>query len=67
MPDPKWPQAYKVFTAALADARVRGPSPDWVKISKPIQTAIQAALTHQSDAKTALDTAQAQIDRVVKK
>ena len=67
VPDPKWPQAYKVFATALEDAKVRGPSPDWVKISKPIQTAIQAALTHQTDAKSALDTAQAQIDRVVKK
>ena len=67
VPDPKWPQAYKVFARALEDAKVRGPSPDWVKISKPIQTAIQAALTHQTDAKAALDTAQAQIDRVLQK
>lgn len=66
VPDPKWPAAYKVFSTALEDAKVRGPSADWVKISKPIQTAIQAALTHQVDAKTALDTAQSQIDRVLK-
>ena len=67
VPDPKWPAAFKVFSTALEDAKVRGPSADWVKISKPIQTAVQAALTHQTDAKTALDTAQSQIDRVLKR
>jgi multiple sugar transport system substrate-binding protein len=48
-------------------ARPRGPNPDWPKISKAIQTAIQSALTHQADPKTALQTAQATIDRVLKK
>lgn len=64
---PQWPKAYAVFTEQMQTARPRGPNPDWPKISKAIQTAIQSALTHQSDPKTALQTAQATIDRVLKK
>lgn len=63
----KWPKDYAVFVDALKTARVRGPSPDWAKISTAIHTAIQATLTHQSEAKAALDTAQAQIDQIVAK
>ncbi|MGO1075185.1 ABC transporter substrate-binding protein [Inquilinus sp. CA228] len=64
---PQWPKAYAVFTEQMQYARPRGPNPDWPKISKAIQTAIQSALTHQADARTALQTAQATIDRVLKK
>jgi len=65
--DPKWAPQYKVFEESMKYARVRGPSPDWAKISKAISTAIQQALTHQADAKTALTTAQTTIDGIVKK
>jgi multiple sugar transport system substrate-binding protein len=65
--DPKWPDAYATFIESMKYARARGPSPDWAKISKAISTALQAALTHQTDAKTALTTAQATIDGIVKK
>ncbi|MGH7003258.1 MAG: sugar ABC transporter substrate-binding protein, partial [Alphaproteobacteria bacterium] len=41
--------------------------PEWPRISKAIQQAIQSTLTGQSDAKTALATAQQQIDQVLGK
>ncbi len=65
--DPKWPAEYAVFIESMKYAQARGPSPDWAKISKAISTAIQQALTHQADAQTALNTAQATIDGIVKK
>lgn len=65
--DPKWPAAYAVFTEQMKYARARGPSPVWPLISKAIQTAIQATLTDQTDAKTALETAQKTVDKVLKK
>jgi len=65
--DPKWPEAYAIFVESMQNARARGPSPDWAKISSPISTAIQQALTHKSDAKTALTQAQAKIDTILKK
>ncbi|MDR3515491.1 MAG: sugar ABC transporter substrate-binding protein [Azospirillaceae bacterium] len=65
--DPKWPDAYAVFVEQMKYARGRGPHPLWPQISKAIQTAIQSTLTHQSDARTALATAQASIDKILKK
>jgi multiple sugar transport system substrate-binding protein len=50
----------------MSYARVRGPHPEWQKISKAIQTAIQSALTHQAEAETALATAAASIKEVLK-
>ena len=47
-------------------ARNRGPSPDWSKISKAIQTAIQTTLTGQATAENALTTAQKSIDKILK-
>ena len=64
--DPKWPEAYAVFAEQMKYARGRGPSPVWPKVSKAIQVAIQDALTHKTDAKTALDTAQSTIDGLIK-
>ncbi|MBP1852000.1 ABC transporter substrate-binding protein [Rhizobium halophytocola] len=57
--------ALKVFEEQLQYARPRGPHPQWPKISKAIQDAIQAALTGQMSAKEALDQAQQKIDAVL--
>lgn len=56
--------ALKVFVEQLKYAKPRGPHPEWPKISKAIQDAIQAALTGQMSAKDALDQAAEKI-RVV--
>jgi len=65
--DAKWPVHYAVFAESMKFAKNRGPNPEWPRISKAIQTAIQSTLTHQSDAATALATAQADIDIVIGK
>ena len=49
--------ALKVFVEQLKYAQPRGPSPEWPKISKAIQDAIQASLTGQMSPKEALDQA----------
>ena len=59
---PHWPAAYDVFIKEMGYAHVRGPDPNWTRISKAIQGAIQSALTHQATPKQALDQAQQQID-----
>ncbi len=58
--------ALKVFLEQLKYAQARGPHPEWPKISKAIQDAIQVTLTGQKDAQAALDDAQAKIDAVLK-
>ncbi|WP_377293160.1 ABC transporter substrate-binding protein [Rhizobium sp. SG2393] len=65
--DPKYPQAYEVFKESMTFARNRGPSPDWSKISKAIQTAIQTTLTGQSSPEDALAAAQTTIDGILGK
>ncbi len=62
--DPKKDRALQAFQEQLKYARPRGPSPEWPKISKAIQDALQAALTGASSPKEALDQAQVVIDRV---
>ena len=64
---PNYPQAYAVFNESMKYARNRGPSPDWTKISKAIQTAIQTTLTGQSSPEDALAAAQKSIDGVLGK
>ena len=64
--DPKWPQAYQAFAEQMKYARPRGPNPEWPQISKAISGAMQQVLTHQSDAKTAMAAAAAQVQRVSK-
>ncbi len=49
--------ALKTFVEQLKYAKPRGPSPQWAKISKAIQDAIQAALSGQMSPKDALDQA----------
>ncbi|TDG10811.1 sugar ABC transporter substrate-binding protein [Paraburkholderia guartelaensis] len=53
-PNPKWPQAYKVFNEQMQYARPRGPNPNWPKISKSISDAIQSVLTHQATPQQAM-------------
>ncbi|MEN5276318.1 sugar ABC transporter substrate-binding protein [Brucella sp. TWI432] len=50
-------EALKVFVEQLQYAQPRGPSPQWPKISKAVQDAIQATLTGQMSAKEALNQA----------
>jgi multiple sugar transport system substrate-binding protein len=56
--------ALKVFQEQLQYAKARGPHPEWPKISKAIQDAIQAALTGQMTPKEALDQAAETISAV---
>lgn len=55
--DAKKDAAVKVFMEQLKYAQPRGPHPDWMKISKAIQDAIQSALTGSASPKDALDQA----------
>ena len=57
--------AYVVFAEQVKHARVRGPHPEWPKISKAIQTAIQTSLTGQAEPADALDTAAAGIEKIL--
>jgi len=57
--------ALKVFLEQLKYAKPRGPHPEWPKISKAIQDAIQAALTGQMSPKEALDQAAEKIKAVL--
>ena len=43
--DPLWPQAYATYRGEMAYARPRGPHPQWPDISRPMQIAIQQAIT----------------------
>jgi multiple sugar transport system substrate-binding protein len=65
--DPKWPQAYQVFSEQMKYARPRGPNPAWPKISKAIYTAVQSALTHQADPATAMKTAHETVSKILGK
>ena len=58
-------EALKVFIEQLKYAKPRGPHPQWPKISKAIQDAIQAALTGQMSPKDALDQAADKIKAVL--
>ncbi len=57
--------ALKVFIEQLKFAKPRGPHPEWPKISKAIQDAIQAALTGQMTSKDALAQAAEKIKAVL--
>lgn len=57
--------ALEVFVEQLQYAQARGPHPEWPKISKAIQDAIQGTLTGQMSAKDALDQAAATISGVL--
>ncbi|WP_375598108.1 ABC transporter substrate-binding protein [Devosia sp. Naph2] len=57
--------ALQVFLEQLQYAQARGPHPEWPKISKAIQDAIQQALTGQATPQAALDQAAATIDGIL--
>ncbi|PRY76561.1 multiple sugar transport system substrate-binding protein [Yoonia maritima] len=57
--------ALQVFLEQLQYAQARGPHPEWPKISKAIQDAIQLALTGQMTSVDALNQAQASIDAIL--
>lgn len=57
--------ALTVFQEQLQYAQARGPHPEWPKISKAIQDAIQQALTGQQEPQAALDQAAATIKTVL--
>jgi multiple sugar transport system substrate-binding protein len=63
--NPNNPEIYAVFEESMQYARNRGPHPEWPKISKAIQTAIQSTLTGQATAEDALAQTQEEIDSVL--
>jgi multiple sugar transport system substrate-binding protein len=63
--NPNHAEIYGVFEESMKYARNRGPHPEWPRISKAIQTAIQSTLTGQASAEDALATAQGEIDGVM--
>ncbi len=67
IPNPNWPQAYAVFRAQMITATQRGPHPQWSSLSKPLQQAIQEALTGTATPAQALATAAAKIKPVLAK
>lgn len=65
IPAPNWPQAYNVFSHQMKTAVQRGPHPQWASISRPLQTAIQEALTGTKTPKDALSGAAAKIEPIL--
>ncbi|MGO2513105.1 ABC transporter substrate-binding protein [Marinomonas polaris] len=58
--------ALKVFQEQLKYAQARGPHPQWPKISKVIQVAIQSTLTGATTSEEALDRAEQKIHSIIK-
>ena len=65
--NPLWPQAYATYRGEMAYARPRGPHPQWPDISRPMQTAIQQALTGARSPADALKDAAAKIQPILAK
>jgi len=63
--DARIDEAAGVFTEQLQYAANRGPHPEWPRISRAIQDAIQSSLTGQKEPQEALDDAQAVIDGIL--
>jgi multiple sugar transport system substrate-binding protein len=63
--DPRIDEAAGVFTEQLQYAANRGPHPEWPRISRAIQDAIQSSLTGQKEPQEALDDAQSVIDGIL--
>jgi multiple sugar transport system substrate-binding protein len=57
--------AFEVFQEQMRFARVRGPHPRWPELSRPIQTAIQEAITGRASAQEALGRAAQQVNRIL--
>ncbi len=58
-------QAYEVFAEQVTYAQVRGPHPEWPRISKAIQTALQSALTGEADPAEAMERAASEVAQVL--
>ncbi len=67
VPDPAWPKSYAVFRAQMATAIQRGPHPQWASLSRPLQIAIQEALTGTKPPAEALAGAAAKIKPILAK
>ena len=65
--NPQWPQAYATYRDMMQYARARGPHPQWPDISRPIQVAIQEALTGARPPADALRDAAAKIKPILAK
>ena len=64
---PNWPQAYATFRAQLPTARQRGPHPQWSQLSRPLQTAIQQALTNSLSPHAAMQQAAVKVAPILAK
>ncbi len=64
---PNWSQAYTTFRAQLPTARQRGPHPQWSQLSRPLQTAIQQALTGSLPPHAAMQEAAAKVAPILAK
>jgi multiple sugar transport system substrate-binding protein len=67
VPDPNWPQAYTVFRTQMQSATQRGPHPQWASLSRPLQIAIQEALTGAKPPAEALAGAAAKVRPILAK
>jgi multiple sugar transport system substrate-binding protein len=67
VPTPLWPQAYAIYRDEMQYARPRGPHPQWPDISRPIQIAIQQALTGAMPPSAALKAAAQKIQPILAK
>ena len=65
--NPLWPQAYATFREEMTYARPRGPHPQWPDVSRPIQTALQQAITGEKSPAEALKEAAAKIEPILEK
>jgi multiple sugar transport system substrate-binding protein len=65
--NPAWPQAYEVYREQMKTAVQRGPHPQWAMLSRPIQIAIQEALTGTKPVRQSLQEAAAKIVPVLAK
>ena len=62
--NPQYPEALAVYSEAVGLAHPRGPHPRWPDLSKPLQTAIQQAISGQVPVEKALKAA-ADADRPI--
>jgi multiple sugar transport system substrate-binding protein len=65
--DPLWPQAYATYRGEMAYARPRGPHPQWPDISRPMQVALQQAITGAKPPAEVLKEAAAKVNPILAK
>ncbi len=61
----EFPEALAVFEEQMQHARMRGPHTRWPEISRPIQTAIQEAITGRATPQAALTRAAQQVNAIL--